>query len=65
MTVLRNQRLALVALLTVGMVACAPAAAQQQQKPNVLFIMADDIGWMQVGVYADGLGLAETPNIDG
>jgi arylsulfatase A-like enzyme len=41
------------------------ASAQQQQKPNILFIMADDIGWMQVGVYADGLGLAETPNIDG
>jgi arylsulfatase A-like enzyme len=40
------------------------ASAQQQQKPNILFIMADDIGWMQVGVYSDGLGLAETPNID-
>jgi arylsulfatase A-like enzyme len=26
--------------------------------------MSDDIGWMQVGAYADGLGLAETPNID-
>jgi arylsulfatase A-like enzyme len=37
---------------------------QQQQKPNILFIMADDIGWMQVGLYSDGLGLAETPNID-
>jgi arylsulfatase A-like enzyme len=40
------------------------ASAQQQQKPNILFIMGDDIGWMQVGVYSDGLGLAETPNID-
>jgi len=42
-----------------------PAAAQAPaQKPNILFIMADDIGWMQVGAYADGMGLAETPNID-
>ena len=24
-----------------------PADAQQQQKPNILFIMGDDIGWMQ------------------
>ena len=26
--------------------------------------MGDDIGWMQVGLYQRGLGLAETPNID-
>ena len=30
-----------------------PAAAQQpqQQKPNILFIMGDDIGWMQPSIY--------------
>jgi arylsulfatase A-like enzyme len=33
-------------------------------KPNILFIMGDDIGWMQVGVYHRGLALGETPNID-
>jgi len=33
-------------------------------KPNILFIMADDVGWMQVGVYHRGLALGETPNID-
>jgi arylsulfatase A-like enzyme len=37
----------------------APAA-----KPNILFIMGDDIGWMQVEVYHRGLALGETPNID-
>jgi len=45
----------------------APATAPvqpQQQKPNILFIMGDDIGWMQVGVYHRGLALGETPNID-
>jgi arylsulfatase A-like enzyme len=41
-----------------------PAAAQQTQKPNILFIMGDDIGWMQPGIYHEGLGLGETPNID-
>ena len=47
------------------MAASAPASAQQQQgKPNILFIMADDIGWMQVQTYAMGLGVGETPNID-
>ena len=40
----------------------APAAAQD--KPNILFIMGDDIGWMQPGIYHRGLMVGETPNID-
>ncbi len=39
-------------------------SAQTTSKPNILFIMADDIGWMQVGLYHRGLSLGETPNID-
>src|SRR5262249_31541503 len=38
--------------------------AQQQQKPNILFIMGDDIGWMQPHIYHRGLMVGETPNID-
>jgi arylsulfatase A-like enzyme len=42
-----------------------PAQAQAPAaKPNILFIMGDDIGWMQVGIYHRGLALGETPNID-
>jgi arylsulfatase A-like enzyme len=41
-----------------------PASAQQQQKPNILFIMGDDIGWMQPSIYHRGLMVGETPNID-
>ena len=41
-----------------------PSAAQTTQKPNILFIMADDVGWMQVGAYQDGLGIDTTPNLD-
>src|SRR5262245_11369430 len=41
----------------------APAAAQEQ-KPNILFIMGDDIGWMQPSIYHRGLMVGETPNID-
>jgi arylsulfatase len=44
-------------------IAAGPAEAQEK-KPNILFIMGDDIGWMQVGVYHHGIGLGETPNID-
>ena len=33
-------------------------------KPNILFIMGDDIGIMNVGAYHQGLMVGETPNID-
>ena len=41
----------------------APASAQEE-KPNILFIMGDDIGWMQPSIYHQGLMVGETPNID-
>jgi arylsulfatase A-like enzyme len=42
----------------------APAWAQDQKKPNIMFIMGDDIGWMQPSIYHRGLMVGETPNID-
>src|SRR5580692_4810177 len=42
----------------------ASAAAQTTQKPNILFIMGDDIGWMQPSIYHRGLMVGKTPNID-
>ena len=44
--------------------ATAPAYAQDAAKPNILFIMGDDIGWMQPSIYHRGLMVGETPNID-
>jgi arylsulfatase len=41
-----------------------PAAAQTPAKPNILFIMGDDIGYMQPSIYHRGLMVGETPNID-
>ena len=52
----------LVAILVVLAWSAGPAAAQQ--KPNILFIMGDDIGWMQPSIYHRGLMVGETPNID-
>jgi len=54
--------LVLVAWFTAVGLAAAPAVAQQ--KPNILFIMGDDIGWMQPSIYHQGLMVGETPNID-
>ena len=43
----------------------SPATAQAPaQKPNILFIMGDDIGFMQPSIYHRGLMVGETPNID-
>src|SRR5215470_16203155 len=58
----RNPWFGLLASLVVAMAASGPAAAQQQ--PNILFIMGDDIGWMQPSIYHQGLMVGETPNID-
>jgi hypothetical protein len=41
-----------------------PQAATAGKKPNILFIMGDDIGWMQPSCYHRGLMVGETPNID-
>ena len=40
------------------------SASAQQQKPNILFIMGDDIGLFQPSIYHRGLMVGETPNID-
>jgi len=50
------------ALLIPLTAAIAPTAAAD--KPNILFIMGDDIGWMQPSIYHRGLMVGETPNID-
>ena len=50
----------------VSVCASTPAGAQQpaSTQPNILFIMGDDIGWMQPSIYHRGLAVGETPNID-
>src|SRR5712691_936052 len=54
---------AVVTAFAVLMCAVAPAQAGDK-KPNILFIMGDDIGWMQPSIYHRGLMVGETPNID-
>src|SRR5262245_16568990 len=42
-----------------------PAAAQSGgKKPNILFIMGDDIGWFNPSIYNNGIMGYRTPNID-
>src|SRR6201987_4260224 len=65
MSLFRTIWSALVALCIATTMASIPTPAQAQgQKPNILFIMGDDIGWMQPSIYHRGLMVGETPNID-
>ena len=50
--------------VSVGLLGTAAPAAAQDKKPNILFIMGDDIGWFQPSIYHQGLAVGETPNID-
>jgi arylsulfatase A-like enzyme len=63
MSMARKLWLGLLALVAPMMMGSLPASAQQP-KPNILFIMGDDIGWMQPSIYHRGLMVGETPNID-
>jgi arylsulfatase A-like enzyme len=55
---------ALVVLCTVTAMASIPASAQQAQKPNILVIMGDDVGWFNIGAYHRGMMSGKTPNLD-
>ena len=62
-----NQKLLLGSALLVGMVSTQQTLAQKkkaqgQTRPNVVFILADDLGYGDLGCY--GQEKFETPNID-
>ena len=44
--------------------ASAQAAATGNKKPNIVFIMGDDVGWANIGVYNQGIMAGRTPNLD-
>src|SRR6187399_1054692 len=51
-------------MATAALFSVVAQAQAQDKKPNILFIMGDDIGWMQPSIYHRGLMVGETPNID-
>jgi arylsulfatase len=57
-------RLSMGLLASVAATMGVPVVAQQQQKPNIVVIMGDDIGWFNVGAYHQGIMAGRTPNLD-
>jgi arylsulfatase A-like enzyme len=59
--------LAVVLALALAAGLIGPAAAQEKgkdKKPNILFIMGDDVGWFNIGAYHQGIMSGKTPNLD-
>jgi arylsulfatase A-like enzyme len=63
MNTLRKLCLVALALLAAVGMTTRPASAQQQ-RPNMIVIMGDDIGWFNVGAYNQGMMSGRTPNLD-
>ncbi len=51
-------------LAAIAIMAVTPNIAQAQDRPNILIIWGDDIGWFNVGAYNRGMMAYKTPNID-
>jgi len=64
MRLIRTIWLSLLASLAAVTMASAPSVAQQQQKPNIVVIMGDDIGMWNIGAYHRGMMAGRTPNLD-
>ena len=59
---MNNKLLKAGALVAAGSALAGCGQKQEAQRPNVVFILADDLGWGDLGCY--GQQLIETPNID-
>ena len=56
---------ALALIVAFGWAAGPPEArAADAKKPNIVFIMGDDIGWFNIGAYHRGIMAGKTPNLD-
>ena len=56
--------IAMALLVAIVVLGTSLGSFAQEKKPNIVFIMGDDIGWMQPSIYHRGLMVGETPNID-
>jgi len=53
-----------VAAFAAFLITTATCFAADGKKPNILFIMGDDVGWFNISAYHQGIMSGKTPNID-
>ena len=51
-------------VVVAGMLVTAASRWSAGNRPNILFIMADDHAWQAVSAYGESRHLIQTPNID-
>src|SRR5262244_565851 len=54
----------LTAVLLIGVSNAVRAQPATGNKPNIIVIMGDDVGWSNIGVYNQGIMAGRTPNLD-
>jgi hypothetical protein len=52
------------AVIVAALVFIACPAFAARKKPNIVVIMADDVGWYNIGAYHQGMMAGRTPNLD-
>jgi arylsulfatase len=57
-------RLASISTISLGLIALLGSPVSAQQKPNILILWGDDIGYWNVSAYNQGMMGYKTPNID-
>jgi arylsulfatase A-like enzyme len=61
----RSRHYGVAALIAIAaLTGVVTGASAQNQKPNILVIMGDDVGWFNIGAYHRGIMAGRTPNLD-
>ena len=55
---------AAIGAMIVAVLAIFAVPAHAQDRPNILVIMGDDVGWFNIGAYHQGIMASRTPNLD-
>src|SRR5215510_4414486 len=58
------QSITLSVLVALAVMLLLITQAVAQQRPNILVIMGDDVGWFNIGAYHQGIMSGKTPNLD-